>query len=97
MKNHKRAKRNLKETMRCELVIEEIKIQQINKRTVITIGCFQIRWSRNGFRICMADKSNIKPNKRGSVGKKSPKLWLNSSILTESGVKNAMAKKSFSV
>ena len=35
----------------------------------------------------------MRPNNKGSVGKKSPRLSVYSSILTDKGVKNAIDKK----
>ena len=45
----------------------------------------------------MADKKTISAKSKGSLGIKSPKLSVNSSMLIDSGVKNAIDKNNFSV
>jgi hypothetical protein len=51
----------------------------------------------NGRCSWMAESQIIKPKSKGSLGIKSPKLELNSSILIERGVRKAMAINNFSV
>ena len=80
-----------------ELVIELIKIQVINTPTENKMGSFHTCLGMNGLCICKADNHNMSPNNNGSLGRKSPKLELNSSMLVDSGVKKAIAIKSFSV
>jgi hypothetical protein len=89
--------KNLKETMGFELVIELIKIQVMKTPTENNMGCLHKFFGMKGLCICSADNHNMSPNNNGSLGRKSPKLELNSSMFTDRGVKKAIAMKSFSV
>jgi hypothetical protein len=83
--------------MGCELVIELMKIQVIKTPTEKRMGCFHKCFGMKGLCICSADNHNMSPNNNGSLGRKSPKLELNSSMFMDNGVKKAIAIKSFSV
>ncbi|MEN9972227.1 MAG: hypothetical protein RIS20_574 [Bacteroidota bacterium] len=95
--NQSFANKNLKETMGCELVIELMKIQEMKTPTENKMGCFHKYLGIKGLCNWSADNHNISPNSNGSLGRKSPKLELNSSMFMERGVKKAIAMNSFSV
>ena len=61
------------------------------------MGLFQISLFKKGVLISAATNNNINPNSNGSVGINKPKLWVNSSMFTESGVKKASEINTFSV
>ena len=61
------------------------------------IGFFQISLSRMFRCSCWKTSKSINPKSRGSVGRYSPKLSVYFSILIDNGVKNAIAKKVYSV
>jgi hypothetical protein len=60
------------------------------------IGDFQTSLGIILFLKCWAANNNIKPKSKGSVGMKSPKLFVYASILTDSGVQNAIIRKAVS-